>query len=60
MQINIEMEEDEVEEYVELKARGKFDKYGNLKTALRVVEIEASILNKVLAECYYDKGEEKC
>jgi len=55
--INIEMEDKEIEEYVELKSGAKVGQR-NADTVMRIVEIESSILNKVLAECYYDKGEE--
>ena len=55
MKIEIEMKDEEVEEYVELKRHT----YGNSKTVMRIVEIEASILNKVFAGCYYETGEQK-
>jgi len=54
--INIEMEDKEIEEYVELKQGARIGQR-NAETVMRIIEIESSILNKVLAECYYD-GEE--
>jgi len=55
--ISIEMADDVMAEYLELKQASRKG-MRNAKTMMRIVEIEYSILNKVLGDYYYERGEE--